>query len=297
MLSLRKPPPPPPTPAPTVAVTVDRGDGAELLRRPVVRSGAYAWALLGLFGTAFVVARVAIVLSLVVVPLVLALFPAAVLAPLVARLTARRVPPALATFIALGLAAGVIAGVVAFLVPSVAAQLDGLGQSIQDGIAAVERFLANGPFGLGPIRLETLVARAREQITAGGGNLGAGVLGALVAVTETIAGVLFGLVALFFYLKDGGRIAAWLRDLFPESVRDDAAAVGVRAWETIGQYVRGQLFIALVDAALIGIAIVVLGIPLALPLTVLVFVGGLFPIVGAVLAGASRCSWRWRPLE
>jgi len=50
-------------------------------------------------------------------------------------------------------------------------------------------------------------------------------------------------------------------------------------------YIRGQLVIALVDAVLMGIGIWVLGVPLVAPLAVLVFFGGLFPIVGAVLSG------------
>ena len=40
------------------------------------------------------------------------------------------------------------------------------------------------------------------------------------------------------------------------------------------------------DAVLIGIGLLVLGIPLALPLAALVFFGGLFPIIGALVAGA-----------
>jgi putative heme transporter len=46
------------------------------------------------------------------------------------------------------------------------------------------------------------------------------------------------------------------------------------------------MLVALVDAVGIGIGLVILGVPLALPLAVLVFFGGLFPIVGAVVTGA-----------
>ncbi len=284
---LRQSPPAPPPPAPPVVnVAVPPGFGRVAFGRPVLRSGAYAWALLGLVGVALVAARAATVLAVVVIPLVLALFPAAVLAPLVSRLTARRVPPSLAAFSVLLGSGLLLVGLVAALAPSVSAQLGGLGESLREGIDAVESFLASGPFGLAPVALSDLVARAREQITAGSEGLRASVVGALVVVTETIAGLLFGVVALFFYLKDGPRIAAWLRDLFPDSVRGDAAEVGTQAWQTVGAYIRGQIIIALVDAALIGLAIVLLGVPLALPLILLVVVGGLFPIVGAIVAGA-----------
>jgi predicted PurR-regulated permease PerM len=56
-------------------------------------------------------------------------------------------------------------------------------------------------------------------------------------------------------------------------------------WWTLGAYFRGQLLVAFFDAVLIGLGLLLLGIPLALPLTVLVFLGGLFPIVGAFVSG------------
>lgn len=275
---------PPPAP-PVVNLSVPASPLTPLLRRPVLRGGLYAWALLGLCGIAVVASRAATVMAIVVVPLILALFPAAVLAPLVRRLIARRIPASAATFLVLIGSLLVIGGGLAALVPAVTSQVDSLRQSLLDGYEEFQAFLRSGPFGLQPIAVEDLLDRAQQQLQEGGASVGSGVFGALVAVTEGVAGLLFGIVALFFYLKDGPRLAEWLRDLFPFHLRADAAEVGVRAWQTVGAYVRGQLVIAVVDAALIGVGIVVLGVPLALPLIVVVFIGGLFPIVGAVVAG------------
>jgi predicted PurR-regulated permease PerM len=58
-----------------------------------------------------------------------------------------------------------------------------------------------------------------------------------------------------------------------------------RIWWTVGAYFRGQLIIAFVDAVVIGLGLVALRVPLALPLALLTFVGGLFPIVGAFVSG------------
>jgi predicted PurR-regulated permease PerM len=224
-------------------------------------------------------------LSIVVIPLVLALFPAAVLGPPTSRLKRRGLPASLATLIVMVTAFGLLAGLFSAIGPMVAAEVGDLGTEARAGLEDLRAYLEDGPLGLQPVRLEDLFERARAQVLEGGG-FGAGALNAVRALVEGVAGVLFGLVALFFYLKDGPRIAAWLRDLFPESVRADAAYIGEQAWFTVGAYIRGQLVIAVVDAALIGIGIAVLGIPLLLPLVVLVFFGGLFPIVGAVIAGA-----------
>jgi predicted PurR-regulated permease PerM len=55
---------------------------------------------------------------------------------------------------------------------------------------------------------------------------------------------------------------------------------------TFGSYLRGTALVALVDAVGIGIGLIILQVPLALPLVVLTFVLSFIPIVGAVLAGA-----------
>jgi predicted PurR-regulated permease PerM len=61
---------------------------------------------------------------------------------------------------------------------------------------------------------------------------------------------------------------------------------GKLAWRTLTQYVRGTVLIALFDGTLITILLVVLGVPLALPLGVLVFFGAFVPLVGAFVTGA-----------
>ena len=284
-MALTRKPPPPPQPPPVVHVSVPPSNAADVFRRPMIRTGLYAWAFLGIVGALAVTARATAVLSIVVIPLVLALFPAAVLAPVVSRLKARGVPAALAAGLVMLGSLALFVGVGFALAPQVAGQLDDVREQLGTGMESVRRFLASGPLGLDPIRMEDLIQRVRDMITSGGG-IGSGVLTAVTAVTETVAGLLFGLVALFLYLKDGERMALWLKSLFPERLQEDAGEVGVRAWHTIGAYVRGQVLIALIDALLIGVGIAVLGVPLALPLIALVFFGGLFPVVGAVVAGA-----------
>lgn len=266
---------------PATAVPVEQAAAVIPSERPILRAGRIAWALLGLAAAATVIGFVAAQLSIVVVPLVLALFPAAILAPAVGWLTRRGVPQTVAALVTLLGALLLIAGIGAALVPAVASQLEGLGGSAQEGIADVEAFLASRPLGLPAISLDQLIRGFREQV----GGSGRGVFGAAIAVVEGIAGFFFLLVALFFYLKDGPQLAAALRDTFPRKLRPDVTEVGARAWQTLGGYIRGQALIAAVDAVLIGVAIAVLGVPLLLPLTVLVFIGGLVPVLGAFVTG------------
>jgi predicted PurR-regulated permease PerM len=62
----------------------------------------------------------------------------------------------------------------------------------------------------------------------------------------------------------------------------DAGRAGFRS--LIG-YVRATFLVALVDAIGIGTGLAVMGIPLALPLASLVFLGAFIPLVGAFLSG------------
>ena len=51
-------------------------------------------------------------------------------------------------------------------------------------------------------------------------------------------------------------------------------------------YARIQMFVAFVDAVGIGVGAAIIGVPLALPLAVLVFIGSFIPVVGAPVTGA-----------
>ncbi|MGA8988509.1 AI-2E family transporter, partial [Aeromicrobium sp.] len=90
----------------------------------------------------------------------------------------------------------------------------------------------------------------------------------------------------FFALKDGRRFVPWLRARTGDRVGHHVAEVGTRAWSTLGGFVRTQALVGLIDAVLIGLGLVIVGVPLALPLAMLTFVAAFAPIIGAVAVGA-----------
>jgi putative heme transporter len=195
------------------------------------------------------------------------------------------VPDALAAAVTLIGAVGLLSLLFSVLAPQVAAELEGLAENLEAGYLRLRRYVESGPLGLPGFAVDDFVTQLRERLTTEGAAIAGGVLEAGAVVIEGVAAAVFGLLALFFYLKDGPRIAAWARDLFPRRLRADVQAIGDRAWFTIGAYIRGVLIIGMVDAVAIGIGLFVLRVPLALPLAVLVFFGALFPIVGAFTAG------------
>jgi putative heme transporter len=94
-------------------------------------------------------------------------------------------------------------------------------------------------------------------------------------------------VLTFFFLKDGTRLWDWVVELFHEDRQPVLREVGDRSWAVLSAYVRGVFLVACIDAVLIGAALLIVGVPVAMPLIVLTFVAAFFPILGAFVAGAA----------
>ena len=62
-----------------------------------------------------------------------------------------------------------------------------------------------------------------------------------------------------------------------------------RAWTSLTAYTRGVVFVATVDAVLIGAVLLLVGVPLALPLIVLTWLAAFFPIIGASSPAPPPC--------
>ncbi|TVR28106.1 MAG: AI-2E family transporter [Ilumatobacter sp.] len=273
-----RPDPQPPEGEPTM-----RAAGRRIDQHRLTRAGIFAWSLLGLFGTLVVFVYLLDMFKLVVIPLVIALFPAALLSPLSSRLKRWGFPPlAAAAVVVVGFLV-MFLGLLAALIWLIVGELDDLLETLEQAYADVANWI-DDVIGWTPPSLDELFERIQNWAM----ELEVGNTASTVAFTtfEVIAGVLFGVIALLFYLKDGERMTGVVLQLTPARLRDDVAEVFRRVWDTLGGYFRGQILVALVDAVAIGIGLFLLGVPLALPLAMLVFFGGLFPIVGAFTAGA-----------
>ena len=161
------------------------------------------------------------------VPLVLALFPAAALLPAVERLVRLRVPRAVAALLVVAVVLAVLVGVIAGLIPRVVDQVPAVADAVVQATGQLEQTLRRLPFDVEVSSLRELVVRV-----AGGGA--GGIVGSTLLVTtrvaEFLAGTLLLLVALFFYLQDGPRMAHSALGLLPEHTRELAREIGCRLW-------------------------------------------------------------------
>ena len=260
---------------------------ADGVRVPAALAGAAAWAwrVLVISAALVVVAFVLVQLYVVVVPVVLALFLAAALEPLAAWLRARGWPASLAAASVFVGALAVLFLVLAWIGTSVATQFDDLGDRLQEAVDDAKEWAQDEPLNLTRQRVDELEADLRATVDNAGGGLAEKAASRAQAVGEGFGGLVLLLFTLFFLLKDGHRMADWLRERVPGTQRDDAVALTSRARGIMRQYLIATALTGLIDGILIGIALFLLGVPLVVPLAVLTFLGGFIPIVGATVAG------------
>ncbi len=252
-------------------------------RHRLVRAGVFAWSIVGLCVLLVLFVMMLGMFKLVIVPLIIALFPAALLSPISGWLKDHGWPPLLAAATVVLNFLVLLLGVLGLLGWLIAGEFGDVLETVEVAYADIRTWVSDR-FGWDLPAIEELIESAQNWAS----DLDAGSTASSVAFTtiEVLSLVLLGLIALLFYLKDGDRMVGVALQVTPEHLRNDVAEVFRRVWATLGGYFRGQIFVAAVDAVFIGLGLLLLGVPLALPLAVLVFFGGLFPIVGAFTAGA-----------
>nr|WP_255560116.1 AI-2E family transporter [Salinibacterium sp. M195] len=221
--------------------------------------------------------------KLVVIPVLIALIFAAAASPIVVWMRRRGVGRALSTWIALLGGIVVFGGLVTAVVFAVQDQWSDLSDSAVEGFEQLKSYALDGPFAIDQDALDEAWNAAIDFVTSA--TFGLGAIQGVSAAAQVVTGILLGLVILFFFLKDGDRIWEFFLSPMTGERLDRGHRIGHTAVRTLGGYVRGTATVAAVDALGIGIGLTILQVPLALPLSVIVFLGAFIPLVGATVAG------------
>ncbi|MFF3490827.1 AI-2E family transporter [Streptomyces sp. NPDC002795] len=244
------------------------------------------WRFLVLAGTLWVLMKVISSVQLVIFAFIAALLITALLQPTVARLRHRGVPRGLATALT-AILGFVIMGLVGwFVVWQVQENIDQLSEQVQDGIDDLRRWLLNSPFHVTDGQINDIAKSLRDAVGANTDEITSAGLEGVTVIVEALTGVLLTMFSTLFLLYDGRRIWEWTLGLVPAQARPGIAGAGPRAWRTLTAYVRGTVIVALIDAIFIGLGIFFLGVPMAVPLAVFIFLFAFIPLVGAVVSGA-----------
>ncbi|QOC27315.1 AI-2E family transporter [Microbacterium hominis] len=222
-------------------------------------------------------------LTVVTIPLVIALILASAFAPLMSWLRRRGVPSVVATLLTLLAIVVVLTAVGWLIVWAVRDQWDELATQAQGGFSDLLAWANTLPFQIDRAQIDEWIATLTDFVTSA--QFGSGALAGVSAVANFITGLVLMVVMLFFFLKDGPQMWAFLLRPFRGESYERALRVGDKTVTVLGSYVRGTATVAAVDAIGIHIGLLILQVPLALPLAVLVFLLAFIPIVGATLAG------------
>jgi predicted PurR-regulated permease PerM len=254
-------------------------------------AGSWAWRIVAIAAATAIVLWLVVIFRIVVIPLVIAALLTTALMPLVDRLQRARWPRGLAvaaTIVGLLVA---IAGLGWLAVSQIRGEYPELQSKAVDFWDDTEDWLLSLPFGITQQDLSDfgtdILGTLQEDISS--------VLSSALSVGSTVGQLLAGAVltifALIFTLKDGRAIWRWIIGVLPRAARPATDGAGHAGWVTLGNFVRVQVLVAFIDAIGIGLGAWILGLffggmPLVIPIAILVFLGSFIPIIGAVVTGA-----------
>lgn len=246
----------------------------------VERAAAWSWRLLVLATLAAVVLVLLWYVRVIVLPTIVALTVAPALAP-VTRALRRRGLGRSAAGLSLALGVAIVAGLIAIVTVSVVAQYDELASGVQDSVSEIVGWLEGEPLNLSFEQTSGVDEALGDSWRSVSGYLTTGVTTGVGLITSFVLVV----ALLYFLLRDGALLWAWILRRFSPELRPIADRAGERAARTLGGFIRGTALIAAIDATLIGIGLWLLGVPVAFALSVLIFLGAFIPFVGATISG------------
>ena len=256
-------------------------------RSRLARLGALGWQLIGITLAVLLTGWVAARLMPVLLPLGIAVLLTALVLPVTDALTKHGVPPAASAGLSVAGVLAAVGGLVAVIVPPFVSRVGELGDSVAKGAQRVAESVGHDLLGMDATDVDRALGQFTARIRSHVGGIAGDALSGATAVAGALGAVVLVLFLSFFLLKDGRYLWWRLLALLPAAGRGTADELGRRAWHVLTIYSRGVVFVATFDAVFIGIALVVVGVPLALPLVVLTWLAAFFPIVGAVVAGAA----------
>lgn len=253
---------------------------------PFVRkAAAWAWRLLIILAAIVALLWLLGRLKVIVVPVALAVILTALLLPAVDWLDRRGAPRAGAVALVLLSSLTVFGGIMTFVVSQFVSGLPDLTEQVTRSIDNATRWLIEGPAHLSREQIDKAGDAAVTALRNNQEKLTTGALSTAATLTEIVTGALLTLFTLIFLLYGGRHIYAYLTRIVPAHTRMRVQDAGRAGFGSLIGYVRATFLVALVDAIGIGTGLAIMGVPLALPLASLVFLGAFVPLVGAVLTG------------
>jgi predicted PurR-regulated permease PerM len=250
--------------------------------------GIASWSIIGAVGVLLLAGAFLAASSSISIPLILAIVIGMIAYPLVEKMTKRGIPVSGAATIVLIFLVAVVAVASWVTVAGVISQWPNIQEQVQKGLNEITATLQ--AVGLDGEAVKQLFSSPQDVAGAATGGvaskLGSALASGLSGVFALFFGLFIGAVLLFYVLTDFPNIARWIGGHMgglPVSVGtgivDDAVAA-------MRGYFRATTITGLVVSLVIGVAMLVMGIPLAGAVAIVTFLTCYIPFFGAIISGA-----------
>jgi len=244
--------------------------------------GRSAWLVVGVFALVAGLVWLLGVTSTIAGPVAAAAIIATVTSPLVAVL-ARHMPRAAAAAIVLVGLVGLATVIFVLVVAGITGQTDELAKQAGNAGDKAASWLED--LGVDSSGAQGAKTAAEADVPKMISTLLTGAISGIRGVASLVFGLSLAALSLFFLLKDGPSMRRWVdRHLgVPPSVGQTITSGVIRS---LRGYFRGVTIVAAFNGIVVGIAAVLLDVPLAGTIAVVSFVTAYVPFIGAFAAGA-----------
>src|SRR5204863_8172025 len=215
-------------------------------------------------------------------PVVVATIVATVSAPVVNRLTKHMPRGVAAALVLLSLIALAVL-VVVMVISGITAEHDPIARHSSEAVDKAEGWLTS--VGANKSGAEGAGSDVKADVPQIISTLVKGVINGISGLASVVFGLSLGALSLFFLLKDGPMMRAWVdRHLgVPPHV---AKTITSGVITSLRGYFKGVTVVAAFNGVVVGIGALLLGVPLAGTIAVVSFVTAYVPFIGAFVAGA-----------
>lgn len=210
----------------------------------------------------------------------------ALLWPLARWLRSKRVPAVFAALACVLLFLAFFAGLLVFVVTEVVDSWPRMVNAITGSVNEINNWLEGGPFGMDTQNVQDLLDELQSRLGDVLGDVTSAAVGGLSLVGNFVTVILIATFFAIFALTSGDKLWNQFVGVLAPHQRAPADAAFRASMRTAGNWFYASTLTGLVDGVLIGVGLLILDVPLAVPIGALTFIMAYIPLVGATLAGA-----------
>jgi predicted PurR-regulated permease PerM len=256
--------------------TASKRDPAREAARVLRDGGRLAWGFVGLVLAVSIVLSALAVASSVVLPLFLAVVLATLFRPLVRWLERFRLPASLASGVVVVSIILAAIGFVWMVVVAIVREGEELLRQLESAL---------GELGIDESATQSISEAIESLVPTVLSGLAEAIVSGIDTLSGFIAGVVLGILILYYMLKEGGTFLRAAEQRMLPGRADQLGFFATDAATVMRRYYLGRTVVSAVVAGVVALAALAMGLPMVPTLAIVTFVGGYIPYIGAFIGG------------